>query len=973
MNRGVIRYSMRSIASDKFHFIAIVVCLTLNMALLVTLSLTFSSVQQVNRERVATAEGTWQIRLDNLSQAGCQALAHDADVDGMSLVHEYGSARTTSNRSNDYFGPYLTVESIDSTRVNNPTVLPRTVKGRAPRNAHEIMLPISLKNEELDALADGPIALGTTLTLKLGKRMSTYPDNYGTTLAGDAYTMVSHGTQLAERLDGVRTKSVRVVGFYTSRNWSSGGGDISFIGYDKTETPLSTTAYVRLKPDTGSEQLQAWYRAYATIRMSDSDIPISTGHGNPSYAADETGVSYRLHKKLLAAEGTSQPSRSITTLRTAILAASLAVTAIACITVLGCFNMGIDRRIRQLGLLATAGATKRQLRQAIAFEAIMALIPSLIMGLAIGILAADVLFNMLGSGIAGIVDASKTEPQVTLSLAAILPCLLITAAFTGLAATMAAHRVAKIEPLSALTDQGIGRNRKLRTSKRIMRRRCSSARRSIESALAHRMIRENRTRTVSIVGSLSLALTFVTALAVVLAVMNVSLHKASDRVESDIEVNAYSFLKKNETLAAQRHRIDSLKTQINRVLGAQVIGTYSNVMPDAMLPAGTFSTDPNVKAGAPGVRKDGSYVGNLNVVFLDQATWTSYLKELGIDSDKATASQNMAAIALNSMEDPDHPDADYLQPYRQATTAKIITRIRQKQGYVFSGISQKGKTRYSAIDPETTDTRVRNEPVEESIMTAEDIDIAGITDRAPQGLNITYDVPTIIMSQASLSSFIDHTMASVQQEPLDESNPYAASTVPFYFNDDSIYGLVTTIAVNAKHADAVQSKIQSIIWKNCTGSAWGTVNISNYSEEIDSAYGKARALETYATIIVAASALMLFVHIGYSIVALSISRRRETAMLLSLGMEARQIRKMIRREAAGYLARAACIAASVVGIAFCLCRAFMLPYITQVGTYGVASILGAPLALIVVFYTLYNACCRRNAPRSIMETLRDDL
>ena len=973
MNRGIIRYTMRAVASDKLHFIAIVACLTLNVALLVTMSLTFTSVLQANRDHVASSEGAWQVRLDNLSQAGYQALTHDADVTGTTLVHVYGSSYTTKSHSNGYFGPYLTVESIESNRANNPTVSPRTVKGRAPRNAREIILPISLKNRELDALADGPISLGTTLTLDLGKRVSTYPDNYGTTLAGDAYTMVSHGTQLAERLEVVQTRSVRVVGFYTGGNWESGGGDIAFIGYDKTVEPLSTTAFVRLKPNTNSEQLQAWYRSYATIRMSDSDIPIATGHGKPEYAADATGVSYRLHKKLLAAEGTTQPSRSIKILQTSIVAISLIVSAISCVTVLGCFNMGIDRRIRQLGLLATAGATKRQLRQSIAFEALIALIPSLLLGLAMGIAISQALFRILGTGIAGLVDATATVPHIMLSPKTLLPCLFVTGAFTCAAAAISAYRATRIGPLSALTDHDIRNEQALRPRKHQMRHRCTSGSIPIELALAHRKIKENHSRTISIVGSLSLAFTFVTALAATLVIMNASLQKASGRVESDIEVNAYSFLKKGETLDSQRRRIESLKTDIGRVDGAQIIGTYSSVMPNAIFPAGTFSTDPEVRTSAPGIRKDGSYTGNLNVVFLDQETWKSYLNELGIDSDKVSASRNMTAIALNSMEDPDHPDADYLEPYSQITTAKIITRIKQIQGYIFTGITERSTAHYTAIDPEVTKHRVQNESVAKSTMTAVDIDIVGITDTAPQELSITYDVPTIIMSQESLASLVEQTEASVQQEPLDESNPYATSTVPFYFNVDGIYGLVTTIAVDADRAGTAQHKIQNIIWKNCTGPTWGNVSISNYSEEIGSAYEEAQAIKTYATIIVAASTLMLFVHIAYSIVALSLARKRETAMLFSLGMEARQLRKMVRYEAAGYLVRAICTAAGVVGIASCLCREYVMPYVAQLGTGGLATILSGPLAMIALFYVFYNACCRRNTPQSIIETLRDDL
>ena len=973
MNRAILTYVARSIRADRIRFRSTVICIAVCCTLLTTISATFSSLKQAYQAYVEQSEGAWQVRLDNLSTAGLRALTQDPNVQSMTVVRSYGSAYTSRSAEKDYFGPYLAVESITAAKGDGTTIHPQVTKGRYPRNASEILLPNSLQSAELDALSMSPIQTGSTVTLDLGKRVSTYTSNYGTTLPDDSYTMIARGVQVAEKISNPKSRSFTVVGFYQGSTWSSGAGNIAFTSDERSIDAVSTSVRVRLKHVKDSESLAAWYKSYATIRFDTSDNPVTVGKSKPLYAADDTGVSYQLHRKLLAAEGIVTPSKQWKELRCGVALIGLVIVAISATAIHGCLSMGTSTRNRQLGLLRTVGATKRQARSIVLFEATVALIPGLLLGAVFGLIVTTFLVHGIGQSMLSMMGANGVPLQVSTSAINVLPIAIAIAALVFGAAAISAFHTAKIEPLSALTGQYETDARHKLIKKRSVHRTLTISRGSASQLLAHIQLNRNPRRTVSIVLSLALSLFLVTALTSVLVILDESMDTAERRVTSDIEVTAYTFLRQGESATTQYHRVSDLATHLDRIQGATVTGSYATVMPFASLGKGILSDDAACINGIRGIKPNGSFVGNICTVFLDDQVWNEYLKQTGITADRNEDSSRIEAIALNNMEDPNHPDGEYLHPYRHTGRVRLVTRFKQKQGYVFSGISSKGNATYSALDPDATVEQTLAEPFDRSISTSTDIRIIGITDTIPQGFDITYDMPTIVMPKRSLTKLVNQTSKAIELEPLDTSNPYAAATVPFYFEDGNINGLIATVAIDTERPQATHAAIKKIIRDQCTGPTWGTVSIENYSNEIKEAQGMAHAVKVCLAGLSLAGAFLLFMNIFCTVISLSASRQRELAMLESLGMEHRQLRLMIMHEAMGYLMKAVLLAVSGLGIGLYIGRSLFLPYLKHMSVFKEMAIAAGPLVTIALFVLLYITCCLHGQPSSIIKTLRDDL
>lgn len=117
------------------------------------------------------------------------------------------------------------------------------------------------------------------------------------------------------------------------------------------------------------------------------------------------------------------------------------------------FSISVAERTKQFGLLSSIGATRKQVRSSVQFEALMLMVLGIPIGVAAGYGAIAVIFHFYGENLARLFSFSVNggvRPYAAFSLTTVLAAVVICACTVLISARRPAARVARIAPLEAI-------------------------------------------------------------------------------------------------------------------------------------------------------------------------------------------------------------------------------------------------------------------------------------------------------------------------------------------------------------------------------------------------------------------------------------------------------------------------------------------------------------------------------------------
>lgn len=197
-----------------------------------------------------------------------------------------------------------------------------------------------------------------------------------------------------------------------------------------------TTDWI-LAPQTAQDHLPAAYRE-AFVKLADDADPDAV---RPllATALDEHPAVSLLSREQLAAE-TAEANDSTLGIITALFSLSLVVGVLGVVNTL---TLAIVERIRELGLLRAVGATRRQVRAMIRWEAVLTSALGAVMGATLGLALAWIAAQALPSG-----TGAFTVPSWHIAAA-----VLVTAVLGVVASAVPSVRAARIDVLAAIQQE----------------------------------------------------------------------------------------------------------------------------------------------------------------------------------------------------------------------------------------------------------------------------------------------------------------------------------------------------------------------------------------------------------------------------------------------------------------------------------------------------------------------------------------
>lgn len=953
------RFTIKSLKQNSTRTAVSIIGVALSVALITAVLTSVVSLTNMLIERTASDEGWWYAEAAGITAEDLERLQNDQEVTDLTVIADMGTISLGEDNS-DIFGKYLYAKTwphdLDTSEPLIST--PEIVAGRAPEAPGEILLPHSLQNAELApcglATADGgPIEVGSRITLDLGTRTVTNREDGAsvteTAIRGD-YIDETAQTETYEadlgRIEGT------VVGFYRAYGYSSIyslQGNIAYVYDDGSAVDRAIT------DDSAATWVGAIFR---TANPADAE-PLADEIVNVHERTTD-GAS-TVHSSLIRWMGVTPDTAIWNTLYqiAGILAAVVMVAGIS--LVYNSFAISVAERTRQFGLLSSLGASRRQLRRTVLTEALVIGVAGIPAGLALGLAGCYVVFGILGEGIAmmaGGAEAHVAVSPVVLGIAALLG--LVTLLVSAWIPAIRASRVSAVDAIRQVQDVRLSRRAK-RAQRRAAHRgeRGSLARPlglagkvfGIPGFIAHKNLTRASSKGRVTVAALAVSVALLITSGSIADVMSYASDTAVDTMEGQdllLYIDATG-AGADQTLALADGKVDGPGMQdalarfyadVQTVDGATPNGYMTSYVADALIPAGMLNDGIMGLDGSAPLLANGSWYGSVYVNFVDDATWNAYVEELGLDSAEFCDPAHPRAIAVNSYDVNNGETYGNYRPFKDTGSIASL-EFADLNGHFVSSIEDDpaGGLRAMYYDNEGNPSYL---PYDEAVANTQEIEVGAIAETRPVCVDSSGTLQLILPSSAiGLSANSGYLRASMS---FDTGGDAALAT--------DVQEAVEDIAENYPELDitymnVAQGKLQARLMAT-------TVNTFIYCFAVIT--GLIAVANVFNTL---ANALIL--------------RRREFAMLKSIGMGNRAFRRMIAYECASYALRGLVIGFALAALATLgLHESMRLSFSTYEPALPWMQI-GASVAIVLVVILASVAyALMRSRTSSVVEALRED-
>lgn len=448
------KLTLKNLKLNRKRTIVTIVGIILATALLSALVTLVSSFQYSMIEYQKQKGGDFHVKFSNVKMSELSEFKNNRNIESTFETMGMGFAKLNGCKNEDK--PYAYVMATDEAGFEKGCF--NLIEGRMAKNEDEIVIPRHLKtNGRID------IKVGDEITLDIGKR---YDSNTESVISENcAYE------HEAETLTDTVTKRYKVVGImerpgYGMEDYSAAG--YTFVTYsdelaaidngtksEASEADTTLTVYsrytqkaLRNKDVVTADIIGVDEKLFE--KANDSSVEMSAEESdrflkemeNAKYDIYINGflISYEC---VFPIDGTFKALFTVA----AVVALIIILTSVYCIK--NSFNISITEKIRQYGMLASVGATRRQIKSSVKTEAAMLGVVGIPVGTMSGILASLILVKVVNALSAGWLNFALSFHT---SLPVLILAVILSIATIYFSATGSARRAAKVTPLEAIRN-----------------------------------------------------------------------------------------------------------------------------------------------------------------------------------------------------------------------------------------------------------------------------------------------------------------------------------------------------------------------------------------------------------------------------------------------------------------------------------------------------------------------------------------
>lgn len=448
------KLTLKNLKLNRKRTIVTIVGIILATALLSALVTLVSSFQYSMIEYQKQKDGDFHVKFSGVKMSELSEFKNNRNIESTFETMGMGFAKLDGCKNEDK--PYAYVMATDEAGFEKGCF--NLIEGRMAKNEDEIVIPRHLKtNGRID------IKVGDEITLDIGKR-------YDSSTESVIWENIAYEHE-AETLTDTVTKQYKVVGImerpgYGMEDYSAAG--YTFVTYsdelaaidngtksEESEADNTLTVYSRYT----QKALRNKDAVTADIIGVDEKLFEKANNSSVEMSAEESdrflkemeNAKYDIYinrflisyECVFPIDGTFKALFTVAT----VVALIIILTSVYCIK--NSFNISITEKIRQYGMLASVGATRRQIKSSVKTEAAMLGVVGIPVGTMSGILASLILVKVVNALSAGWLNFALSFHT---SLPALILAVILSIATIYFSATGSARRAAKVTPLEAIRN-----------------------------------------------------------------------------------------------------------------------------------------------------------------------------------------------------------------------------------------------------------------------------------------------------------------------------------------------------------------------------------------------------------------------------------------------------------------------------------------------------------------------------------------
>ena len=369
------KVTLESLKKNRTRTIVTIIGIMLSAAMICASTTLVSSMQNFVLRCAIHIDGDWYGAVYDAAYKNYEDIRDSDRVSSAAYAQVLGYAKIDSANERK---PYLYVLGGDVASGYFETMPVHLILGALPKDSTEIILP-----EHLTSNGKVNYKLGDTVTLDVGDR-TLDGRRLGQNTPVYAYDSETHTEVMSgERLENTEPRTYTVVGIYERPTFE----DYSAPGY----TALTAA-------DTKSAD-QSLIHCYFKLHKPAGVYDFMRKMG---YTQE---YRYAYNTKVLLYSGTA-PFDSFLTTFYSLAAIIIALIVFGSVSLIyNAFSISVSERTRQFGLLSSVGATRKQLRRMVLFEALAVSAVGIPLGILVGIGGIGITLLLIGDKFSSIVRA----------------------------------------------------------------------------------------------------------------------------------------------------------------------------------------------------------------------------------------------------------------------------------------------------------------------------------------------------------------------------------------------------------------------------------------------------------------------------------------------------------------------------------------------------------------------------------------
>lgn len=895
------KLTQRYLSKNKTRTIVTLIGIIVSMALFTAVIEGAYSGYQFLKNREIAVTGQWQVIMNDVNQEGLEEAKTNKQIDQYENIYTLGWAKVDNENDGK---PYLLVQSLgDTEHALFPINL---VSGRMPEKEDEILLP-----ENFIANAKEKYQVGDTITLETGQRFI-------------------EKQQLSENTPYQEKESLK----NTTKHTFTIVGTMERLPFEIEE--FSCPGYTCITNGFHTDSQKLFVTIHSPSKMQD-------------FLMRQTiSDSYVPHSDLLRFYGAFKASgeRSVLIGLTTILVLLIAYGSISLIY--NSFSISISERIRQFGIMRSIGASNRQIRRMVLFEAFLLAIIGIVLGVIVGCVGIGVTLAWVQHNfIVNIANKVGVGLRLVISPLPILIAVMICLVTTIVAAYIPAYKAIHKSAIEAIrqSDEIIIKPNEVKTSK------LTQKLFGFAGVMATKNFKRNKRKYRSTILSLALSvILFISAASLTQYVNRMLLIQSSNDHKMNVMYNAYTDEQEDVT---QRFNV------IKAIPEIQNIAITQKIFDEAYIQRNYIASEYWTAENQQYLRRIKDAVGvNVELVFVDDDAFKNLCKQNKIDSSSYFDKNSPKGLLYN------HVIQQFIREDKGITrdvsvidtnannVPMFVREYKQIEGYasLHEPYIKDGKQYYLFYPIEYIEEMKGYENLDmrkAKLYPVEEIDI---------------DIPLVAGTQ------IKENLFTLSRNTMQLTYPRSMATTLFANTDEKYLNRLSSpeIGIQTDNHASVAQQLEKIQKDN----GWSADRIYDFDRERQNNRMFILVINVFSYGFILLIGVISIANVFNTISTNIILRRKEFAMLRSVGMSEKGFQKMLNYECLIYGGRSLAIGLPISFI-FSFFIHHVINQMVQVDYFipYFSVLLAIAMVFVVVFITMLYTT-RKIRRNNVIEELR---